>query len=123
MRSGMFIAAALSLLAGCADMDDIRQKPVVWTAAYPGSYDDMAHCASVRMGDFWSTATPLIKAQERRAEVLVYDRSTGGMLFKYDFRETATDTTEASIRMAWRSTPLAPDNVAIDVLKRCSKPA
>jgi hypothetical protein len=70
----------------------------------------------------WLAATPLIRTKERRAELLVSDKVSGAVLFKYDFRAVSEDATEVSIRMAWRSSPVAPDNASIDVLKKCGKP-
>lgn len=116
-----FAVAACAALAACASADDIRQRPVVWSATYPAAFDLMANCVAVEMTGFARAATPLVNARAKHAEVLVYGSPYGNMLGQFDLRETGDGVTVAEYRDFFARAPLPADNPADKLLRQCAR--
>lgn len=120
MKTLSAVASCAALMA-CASADDIRQRPVVWSATYPAPFDLMANCVAVESTSFAKAATPLINARAKRAEVLVYGSPYGNMLAQFDLRETGDGSTAVEYRDFVRRSRLDGDNAADKLLRQCAR--
>lgn len=119
LRHGFLLGAAAVGLGGCASADDVRQRPVVWSAVYAAPYDAMANCITAASISLYVTATPLIDTRNKRAEVLVHSMY-GQVMGQYDLREVGEGKTEVSVRSAYRRGPAESNNAADRRLSECA---
>lgn len=119
----LFAIAPCAVLLACASPDDMRQRPVVWSATYPAPYDLMANCVAVESTSFAKAATPLINARSKSAEVLVYGSPYGNTLAQFEFREAPDGASVAEYRDFFARGRLSADNAADRLLRRCSRSA
>lgn len=113
--------AALALaLAGCASVDDIRQRPVVFSATYAAPYDRMANCVAAKSIYLFASATPFVDTTARRAEVLQFASSGGNMIARYEFRDTGAGSTEVTYQLNGRTGRVADDSSAPKLLRECA---
>ena len=69
MRLPIVLLPAL-LVAGCYSVDEIRERPVVWSANYAAPYDELTNCVVAQTARDYAPV-PQIYPREKRAIVTV----------------------------------------------------
>lgn len=91
--------AAVVTLGGCYSVDDLKERPLAWSASYSVPFDNMANCLAVRSADAY-IATPQLYQREERAAVLLSMAGLYGPVIvgEYDIRTTSPSTIALSYR-------------------------
>lgn len=92
------LLATFALLAGCYSVDEIRERPPVWTARYSVSFDTMTNCLAAQWAGNGSVA-PQLYAAERRGAVTIGVPQSGTIFGDYQIRTNADST----IDVEWRA--------------------
>lgn len=127
MKRKLLAAMPLIALAGCTTADELRAKPVAWTATYPVAFDAMANCIALRMvedaGMARFTVTPQLYQREQRA--LVTGSSDGWFVIEYSVRQVSERDSEVSLRSAFVNSGLSGSGLARSraVADRCATAA
>jgi len=91
---------ALAAITGCTTVDELRARPISWTAAYPVRFDVMANCLAVRMvedaGAGLYTVTPQLYQADRRA--VITGAAGQRMDAEYSVRQISDTDSEVTFR-------------------------
>lgn len=85
------------LIAGCTTVDDLRARPVSWTAVYPVNFDTMANCLAVHMAENYNV-TPQLYQRDRRAVLTGSVKGGWSMVAEYSVRQISDTESEVSFR-------------------------
>jgi hypothetical protein len=92
------LLATIALLAGCHTVDQMRQRPPLWTATYAVPFYTMANCIALTFAGSGSVVEPHLYSGERRATVTVAGGTTGVILYDYRITTNADATIDVEYR-------------------------
>lgn len=83
-------------MAGCYTVDDVRKRPIVWTATYSGTqWDTVANCLSGAYARDW-IVTPQFFQRERRAAIILGYPGGYAILGEFEVSQTSDPTTQVT---------------------------
>lgn len=92
----MSVLGTLALLSACYSAEELRQRPVVWTAVYPAAFDDMVTClSSPRSGVM---VTPQIYKKDQRAHITSAIMPNGTIASDFEIKALGEHSTEVKWR-------------------------
>ncbi len=97
MRFRLGVLAAVTGVAGCYSVDDVRKQPVSWTATYSAPYNTVANCLAAQYAGELSVL-PQDYPAEKRANVILTNPSARGAEAEFEIKQVNPTTTEVTWR-------------------------
>jgi hypothetical protein len=111
MRLKVFAAAVLAL-GGCSSVEDVRQKPALWSAVYSTSFDRMTNCLISSSIDA-ASVTPQLYPSEKLAVITLGVKGSYGTTGEFRVREVAPGQVDVDYRgRTFASTSAATRSIA-----------
>ncbi len=114
----IIVAIGVATLAGCS-VEDVRQRPPVWSVNYSGQFDDLANCLVAQTVQEYVPG-PQIYQRDKRAIVTVSMKSGASVLGEYDLHQVGDNVTRIDFRAA--PGPFGARG-GRQIADRCGKPA
>lgn len=112
MKRIMMLAVAISLLSGCATMEERLQEKPTFTFNTNASVDETTNCLKTQ----WGTFTPFSVVETKKGKMIFNgDLDTVGHIVEIIHNQNNTTTVRAIIESPWA---MMPKNL-IKRLKRC----